>query len=87
MSQIGNKIIITAALSGNLIIRWVKASAPLAEVGSNDANHGWAVMYAYDDSGTLLIEVDFYDKDFASTTLSAIVGTNTFFLPEIRVYP
>jgi len=52
MSQIGNRIIITAALSGNLIIRWVKASAPLAEVGRND--NPSLLTFPYDD--TYLIE-------------------------------
>src|SRR6187401_1128513 len=52
MSQIGNKIIITASLSGFLIIRWVKASAPLAEVGRND--NPSLLTFPYDD--TYLIE-------------------------------
>lgn len=46
MSQIGLNITITG-LSGNLIIRWKKASAPLAEVGRND--NPSLLTFPYDD--------------------------------------
>lgn len=46
MSQIGLNITITG-LSGNLIIRWLKASSPLAEVGRN-ANPS-LLTFPYDD--------------------------------------
>src|SRR6187455_3073949 len=46
MAQIGLNITITG-LSGNLIIRWLKASSPLAEVGRN-ANPS-LLTFPYDD--------------------------------------
>lgn len=49
MGQLGNKIIITAALSGNLIIRWGKATgSPFVESGRN-ANPS-TLIFPYNDT-------------------------------------
>src|SRR5678809_489722 len=50
MAMIGLNLLITG-LTGKLIIRWVKASAPLAEVGRN-ANPS-TLTFPYDDVYTI----------------------------------
>lgn len=63
MARIGLNITVTG-LSGKLIIRWVKASAPLAEVGRSDAfNYPYDAVYTINDLNRVVYIVQLWRSD------------------------